>query len=245
MLQRYFFEIAYNGTSFHGWQRQPKEISVQEEIESAFTKLNSNHHISIVGCGRTDTGVHAKHYVFHVELEEGFNLENIVFKLNRMLPVSIAIYKYWEVSLDSHARFQAISRTYRYFLNFQKDPFKLDTSLYLKKSLDFESMNEASKRLLGTMDFTSFSKVNTDTKTNICTISKAEWIKVDDTNYYFEITADRFLRNMVRSTVGTLLEVGQGKMISQDIDKVIEAKDRSTAAVSVPAHGLFLWEVKY
>lgn len=245
MLQRYFFEIAYNGTSFHGWQRQPKEISVQEEIESAFTKLNSNHHISIVGCGRTDTGVHAKHYVFHVELEEGFNLENIVFKLNRMLPVSIAIYKYWEVSLDSHARFQAISRTYRYFLNFQKDPFKLDTSLYLKKSLDFESMNEASKRLLGTMDFTSFSKVNTDTKTNICTISKAEWIKVDDTNYYFEITADRFLRNMVRSTVGTLLEVGQGKMISQDIDKVIEAKDRSAAAVSVPAHGLFLWEVKY
>lgn len=245
MLQRYFFEIAYNGTSFHGWQRQPKEISVQEEIESAFTKLNSNHHISIVGCGRTDTGVHAKHYVFHVELEEGFNLENIVFKLNRMLPVSIAIYKYWEVSLDSHARFQAISRTYRYFLNFQKDPFKLDTSLYLKKSLDFESMNEASKRLLGTMDFTSFSKVNTDTKTNICTISKAEWVKVDDTNYYFEITADRFLRNMVRSTVGTLLEVGQGKMISQDIDKVIEAKDRSAAAVSVPAHGLFLWEVKY
>lgn len=245
MLQRYFFEIAYNGTSFHGWQRQPKEISVQEEIESAFTKLNSNHQISIVGCGRTDTGVHAKHYVFHVELEEKFNLDNIVFKLNRMLPLSISIYKYWEVSPDSHARFQAISRTYRYFLNFQKDPFKLDTSLYLKNKLDFESMNEASKRLLGTMDFTSFSKVNTDTKTNICTISKAEWIKVDDTNYYFEITADRFLRNMVRSTVGTLLEVGQGKMIPKDIDKVIEAKDRGAASVSVPAQGLFLWEVKY
>ena len=245
MLQRYFFEIAYNGTSFHGWQRQPNEISVQQEIETAFTKLNSNCQVSIVGCGRTDTGVHAKHYIFHVELEEHFNLENIVFKLNRMLPVSIAIYDFWEVGLDTHARFQAISRTYRYFLNFQKDPFKLDTSLHLKKTLDFEVMNEASKRLLGTKDFTSFSKVNTDTKTNICSISKAECVKVDDSNYYFEITADRFLRNMVRSTVGTLLEVGHGKILPNDIDKIIEAKDRRAAAVSVPAHGLFLWDIRY
>jgi len=245
MFRRFFFEIAYNGTFYHGWQRQTNEISVQEDVEKAFTKLNSNNLVPIVGCGRTDTGVHANHFIFHVELNDKFNLENIVFKMNRILGSNIVVFRFWEVEKQLHARFNAVSRTYRYFINFQKNPFKTDTSWFLSKRPDFESMNKAAQNLIGTKDFTSFSKVNTDVKTNICTISEAEWIQVDEHNYYFEITADRFLRNMVRSTVGTLLEVGYGKMTPEEILDVLDAKDRGAAAVSVPAHGLFLWKVKY
>ena len=245
MFRRFFFEIAYNGTFYHGWQRQTNEISVQEDVEKAFTKLNSNNLVPIVGCGRTDTGVHANHFIFHVELNDKFNLENIVFKMNRILGSNIVVFRFWEVEKQLHARFNAVSRTYRYFINFQKNPFKTDTSWFLSKRPDFEVMNKAAQNLIGTKDFTSFSKVNTDVKTNICTISEAEWIQVDEHNYYFEITADRFLRNMVRSTVGTLLEVGYGKMKPKEILDVLDAKDRGAAAVSVPAHGLFLWKVKY
>jgi tRNA pseudouridine38-40 synthase len=245
MFRRFFFEIAYNGTFYHGWQRQTNEISVQEDVEKAFTKLNSNNLVPIVGCGRTDTGVHANHFIFHVELNDKFNLENIVFKMNRILGSNIVVFRFWEVEKQLHARFNAVSRTYRYFINFQKNPFKTDTSWFLSKRPDFEAMNKAAQNLIGTKDFTSFSKVNTDVKTNICTISEAEWIQVDEHNYYFEITADRFLRNMVRSTVGTLLEVGSGKMKPEEILDVLDAKDRGAAAVSVPAHGLFLWKVKY
>ena len=245
MFRRFFFEIAYNGTFYHGWQRQTNEISVQEDVEKAFTKLNSNNLVPIVGCGRTDTGVHANHFIFHVELNDKFNLENIVFKMNRILGSNIVVFRFWEVEKQLHARFNAVSRTYRYFINFQKNPFKTDTSWFLSKRPDFESMNKAAQNLIGTKDFTSFSKVNTDVRTNICTISEAEWIQVDEHNYYFEITADRFLRNMVRSTVGTLLEVGYGKMTPEEILDVLDAKDRGAAAVSVPAHGLFLWKVKY
>jgi len=245
MFRRFFFEIAYNGTFYHGWQRQTNEISVQEDVEKAFTKLNSNNLVPIVGCGRTDTGVHANHFIFHVELNDKFNLENIVFKMNRILGSNIVVFRFWEVEKQLHARFNAVSRTYRYFINFQKNPFKTDTSWFLSKRPDFEAMNKAAQNLIGTKDFTSFSKVNTDVKTNICTISEAEWIQVDEHNYYFEITADRFLRNMVRSTVGTLLEVGYGKMTPEEILDVLDAKDRGAAAVSVPAHGLFLWKVKY
>jgi tRNA pseudouridine38-40 synthase len=245
MLKRFFFEIAYNGSTFHGWQKQPNEISVQEEIENAFLKLNSNSPIPIVGCGRTDTGVHAKHYIFHVDLSSLFKIDDIVFKLNRILPSSIVVHKFYEVESELHARFHAKSRTYRYFINFQKEPFKLGTSWYLSQNLNFDAMNAAASLLIGTKDFTSFSKVNTDVKTNICSVSQAKWHKVDEYNWFFEITADRFLRNMVRATVGTLLEVGQGKMKSDEITFVLEAKSRSAAAVSVPAHGLFLWEIKY
>jgi len=245
MFRRFFFEIAYNGTFYHGWQRQTNEISVQEDVEKAFTKLNSNNLVPIVGCGRTDTGVHANHFIFHVELNDKFNLENIVFKMNRILGSNIVVFRFWEVEKQLHARFNAVSRTYRYFINFQKNPFKTDTSWFLSKRPDFEAMNKAAQNLIGTKDFTSFSKVNTDVKTNICTISEAKWIQVDEHNYYFEITADRFLRNMVRSTVGTLFEVGYGKMKPKEILDVLDAKDRGAAAVSVPAHGLFLWKVKY
>ncbi len=244
-MKRYFVELSYNGTSFFGWQRQPRQISVQEEIENAFTKLNSNKPIQVVGCGRTDTGVHAHHYILHVDLEDSFEMDQLVYKLNKILPNTIAIRAIHEVSMEQHARFSATSRTYRYFLHSKKDPFQLDSSLYFAFPLNFEAMNKAGELILGTHDFTSFSKVNTDVKTNICKVSKAKWEKVDDHTFYFEITADRFLRNMVRATVGTLIEIGLGKMKPEEIIDVLQAKDRGAAAISVPAHGLFLWEVKY
>lgn len=244
-MQRYFVELSYNGSSFFGWQRQPNQLSVQEEIESAFTKLNSNIPVFVVGCGRTDTGVHAHHYVLHVDFLKVDNLEQLIFKLNRILPESIVINAIKKVDSEFHARFHAISRTYRYFINTKKNPFKIDLSWTFTQKLNFEAMNDAGKLLLGKKDFTSFSKVNTDVKTNICTVTKAEWVKVDETNYYFEITADRFLRNMVRATVGTLIEVGEGKFQPENVLSILEAKNRGAAALSVPAHGLFLWEVCY
>ncbi len=244
-MQRYFVELSYNGTHFFGWQRQPNQISVQEEIENAFTKLNSNEPISIVGCGRTDAGVHASKYIIHVDLQGLIDNDQLIFKLNRILPDSIVIHSIQAVSNEMHARFKATSRTYRYFMNTQKNPFKQDTSWYFSSNLDFEAMNKAGEFLLGTNDFTSFSKVNTDVKTNICTVSKAQWVQVDTHNFYFEITADRFLRNMVRATVGTLLEIGLGKINPESIITILEEKDRGAAAISVPAHGLFLWEVCY
>ena len=244
-MQRYFVELSYNGTRFFGWQRQPNQISVQEEIENAFTKLNSNQLISIVGCGRTDAGVHANKYIMHVDLQEVRDNQQLIFKLNRILPDSIVIHSITAVSTEMHARFKATARTYRYFMNTHKNPFKQDTSWYFSSNLDFEAMNKAGKFLLGTNDFTSFSKVNTDVKTNICTVSKAQWVQIDSHNFYFEITADRFLRNMVRATVGTLLEIGLGKINPESIITILEKKDRGAAAISVPAHGLFLWEVLY
>ena len=244
-MQRYFIELSYNGATFFGWQRQPKQHSVQEEIENAFTKLNSNTPILVVGCGRTDSGVHANHYVLHVDLETVLDLNQLIFKLNRILPDSIVIHSVKEVASDFHARFNATSRTYRYFINSKKDPFKQGLSWNFQQKLDLDAMNKACHFLLGTKDFTSFSKVNTDTKTNICTVYKAIWVELDSSNFYFEITADRFLRNMVRATVGTLLEIGQGKITSENLLDILEEKDRGAAAISVPAHGLFLWEVTY
>ena len=244
-MQRYYFEISYNGTPYSGWQRQPKDKSVQEEIEKCFTKLNSNQPIEIVGCGRTDTGVHAHHYIFHVELPEYFNVENIVAKLNRMLPFSIAVQNCFPVSQDEHARFSAIARTYRYFINFKKDPFKQDQSLYIPYAIDFDLMNEAAKLLIGTKDFTSFSKLHTDVKTNICTVTNAVWVKMDEDNAYFEITANRFLRNMVRATVGTLLDVGKGILEPNKMNRILEEMNRSSASTSIAAHGLYLWKIEY
>lgn len=245
-MQRYIFELSYNGKNYFGWQRQPRQISVQEAIENALSKLNGNQEIPVVGCGRTDSGVHAKHYVLHADLEDSFYNENLIFKLNRMLPESISIQKIEPVAADFHARFDAKSRTYRYFLHQQKDPFNTDFSLYFPSALDVEKMNEAAKYLIGKQDFTSLSKLHTDVKTNICDVSFAQWV-VDpvEKKMYFEITADRFLRNMVRATVGTLLEVGTGKIEPSSISHILEAKDRSAAKMSVPGHALFLWEIIY
>lgn len=243
-MQRYFIQIAYRGTAYHGWQSQPNAPSVQETIEGCFSKLFGNQAISIVGCGRTDAGVHAKSYFFHVDLPHEWEESQLCFKLNRMLPADVSAFAAWKVSSDLHARFDAEKRTYRYFIHQQKDPFQQDQSWYFPQRLDFVAMNAAAQRLLGTKDFGSFSKLHTDVKTNICTVFHAEWIRSED-QWYFEISANRFLRNMVRAIVGTLMEVGLGKIQVEDIDQIIDAKDRGEAAVSVPAHGLFLWDILY
>lgn len=242
---RYSIELAYNGRDFFGWQIQPKQTSVQETIEKALSKLFDAQKIDIVGCGRTDTGVHAKHYIAHVDLPLKWEEEVLTYKLNRILPDSIVVYKINPVAPDFHARFQAKARTYRYFIHTQKDPFIHGTSLYYKKELDLEKMNEAGRLLLGKKDFTSFSKLHTDVFTNICYVSHAKWTRVNEYSYYFEITADRFLRNMVRAIVGTLLEVGEGKISPQDIETIIAKNDRCEAKMSVPAHGLFLWKIEF
>jgi tRNA pseudouridine38-40 synthase len=243
-MSRFFFEISYDGSPFFGWQRQPRQISVQGEIEEALSRLFSNQQIPIVGCGRTDTGVHAKRYFFHAELPEDIETNQLIYKLNKMISPAIAFHGAFPVHVDLHARFSATSRTYRYFLHASKNPFLKDYSLHFPGKLDIEAMNQAAKLLIGKQDFTSFSKLHTDVKTNICCVSLAEWNHEGD-QWYFEITADRFLRNMVRATVGTLLEVGQGKFAPEEIARILEAKDRSAAAVSVPAHGLFLWQIEY
>ena len=244
-LQRYAIELAYNGRDFFGWQIQPKQISVQETIELALSKLFDAQKVDIVGCGRTDTGVHAKHYIAHVDLPSKWEEDVLSYKLNRILPDSIVIYNIQKIDPDFHARFNAKARTYRYFIHTQKDPFIHGTSLYFTKEVDLEKMNEAGLLLLGKKDFTSFSKLHTDVFTNICTVSHAQWTRVNEHTIYFEIKADRFLRNMVRAIVGTLLEVGEGKIAPEDVKTIIAKNDRGEAKMSVPAHGLFLWKIEY
>jgi tRNA pseudouridine38-40 synthase len=244
-MTRYKFELSYNGKPYFGWQRQPNQISVQEEIETALYKLNHNTSISVFGCGRTDTGVHANHYVLHVDFEDGFYHAELKFKLNRILPESISIQKIETVSADFHARFDAKSRTYRYFIHQIKDPFNVDFSLFHPAQLDFKAMNEGAQFLIGIQDFTSLSKLHTDVKTNICDVSCAKWVNTNENQAYFEITADRFLRNMVRATVGTLLEVGTGKIQPSEVERILLQKDRQAAKMSVPGHALFLWEILY
>ncbi|MBL1280667.1 MAG: tRNA pseudouridine(38-40) synthase TruA [Fluviicola sp.] len=244
-MQRYFIELAYNGTDFFGWQRQPREISVQEVIEEQLSKLHSNTPIKVLGCGRTDTGVHAKHFILHTDLPEIKDKGLFLNKMNKMLPKAIVFYKVYEVDADKHARFDAKSRTYRYFIHREKNPFLVDQSWLLKKELNLDKMNEAANYLLGEQDFTSLSKAHTDVKTNICNITKAKWVKVSENDCYFEITANRFLRNMVRATVGTLVEIGLGKVQPEEMKIILEKKDRQVAAISAPAGGLFLWEVIY
>lgn len=243
-MQRYFFELAYNGKEFFGWQIQPNDISIQEVIEIQLSKIHSNTPIKVIGCGRTDTGVHAAHYILHVDLPVINDIEKFIFKLNRMLPKSIAIQQIYGVDKEKHARFHATARTYQYVINQEKDVFDFEQSWFVPAELDVVAMNKAATHLIGKQDFTSLSKLHTDVKTNICDVRKACWIK-DGNRLIFEITADRFLRNMVRATVGTLVDVGLGKIQPSDIPSILEAKDRGAASTSVPAHGLFLWRIEY
>ena len=243
-MKRYFLQLAYDGSQFFGWQIQPKQISVQETIEKCLSKLHSNENVKITGCGRTDTGVHARDYFAHADLPET-NTEQLVFKLNKMLPDSIAIKSVFEVEPDKHARFDATERVYRYFVHTQKDPFLAGRSLLVNQPLNFDAMNKAAEKMIGKKDFTSFSKLHTDVKTNICDVRSAKWVQTSESTYYFEISADRFLRNMVRATVGTLLDVGMSKLQPEDIDRILADKDRQAASKSAAAPGLFLWEIKY
>lgn len=240
---RYFIELGYDGAPFCGWQVQPDAPSVQEEIEKAlFTLLRTT--ISITGCGRTDTGVHARFYVAHADLPDETDADQLRYKLNKILPPAIAVHRIFPVNHELHARFSATFRTYRYFVHFRKDPFAYN-SLYLANKPSIGQMNEAAAFFLGKQDFTSLSKLHTDVKTNICTVTHAKWVEMESDHWYFEITADRFLRNMVRATVGTLLEAGYGKISPQDIPGILEARSRSAAKTSVAAKGLFLWNVGY
>ena len=241
---RYFITFSYDGTSYHGWQIQPHSISVQEELQKAISTL-LRQTSEVVGAGRTDTGVHARKMIAHFDFETEVDCTQLVYKLNKILPRDIAVQKVEKVADDMHARFSATSRTYHYFVHMAKDPFLRAYSWQVYGEPDFELMNEAAKVLMEYRDFTSFSKVNTDTKTNDCTITEAHWDRVGECQWRFTITANRFLRNMVRAIVGTLLEVGRGRMTIDQLRHVIEAKDRCRAGDSVPGNALFLVEVKY
>jgi len=242
-MQRYFIKLAYNGKPFNGWQIQPNAPTVQEEIETAlFTVLREK--INVVGCGRTDTGVHASEFFAHFETDISFELDQFAFKLNCIIPFEISIYDIWKVAPDFHARFTATARTYHYYINQIKDPFDFDKSWYMHQDLDMDQMNNACKHLMGTQDFTSFSKLHTQTRTNNCTITKAKWERVEG-KLRFTITADRFLHNMVRAIVGTSVNVGKGKITPSDFKEIILAKSRQKAGASVPAQGLFLAKVDY
>lgn len=245
-MPRYFIEISYNGSCYSGWQNQPNAVTVQQTIEKSFSVIRQKE-TYIVGAGRTDAGVHARRMVAHVDMEENIEeAKQIIKKLDRFLPKDISVYSIREVKEDAHARFDAISRSYKYYVSSVKDPFNQETVLKMYKPLDFVLMNDAAKYLLGKKDFTSFSKLHTDVKTNICNVSEAFWEKDEKSNMWiFNITADRFLRNMVRAIVGTLFLVGWRKISVNDFREIIESKDRSKAGSSADAHALFLERVVY
>ncbi|WP_104736172.1 tRNA pseudouridine(38-40) synthase TruA [Hanstruepera ponticola] len=240
---RYFLELSYNGKAYHGWQNQPNAISVQEVIENAISKL-LNTEIKIVGAGRTDAGVHAKQMFAHFDLDEKIEREDLKYKLNAFLPKDIAVHAIFEVKPDAHARFNATSRSYLYRLALEKDAFNFDSAYYLKKHLNINLMNQAAKELLGHKDFQCFSKTHTDVKTYYCDIQNANWQQIGN-ELHFTITADRFLRNMVRAIVGTLINVGLEKITVEDLQAIIASKNRSEAGYSVPAHGLYLTKIQY
>jgi tRNA pseudouridine38-40 synthase len=240
---RYFIKLAYNGTHYHGWQSQPNAITVQETLEKALSLLFKTS-IQLVGAGRTDSGVHATEMFAHFDFPDLLISDFWVTKLNSYLPKDIVIYTILSVEADAHARFDATSRTYEYYINSFKDVFLNDQSWYHHHPLDLEKMNEAAAYLLNYSDFECFSKTNTDVFTYNCKISEAFWQKKDN-QLFFTITADRFLRNMVRAIVGTLVNIGQGKMEVTQMKTIIESKNRSEAGFSAPAHGLYLTRIKY
>ena len=243
-MKRYFLHLSYDGTNYHGWQVQPNGNSIQAEINRAVSIL-CGVETEVTGAGRTDAGVHARQMVAHFDTEKEFSdPTDAVYKLNRMLPQDISILSLQEVSADMHARFSATSRTYRYYIHTARDPFLRHYSWRIPFTLDVNLMNEAASHLLHYTDFTSFSKLHTDVKTNDCTITRAEWITTDDT-LVFTITANRFLRNMVRAIVGTLVDVGRGQLSVDDFCNIIERRNRQDAGMSVPANALFLEEITY
>ena len=243
---RYFIRLAYNGTHYNGWQVQDNAPTVQAVVNDAVSKIFRNE-INVVGCGRTDTGVHARDFYIHFNLPyiigEHEN-QTLLKKLNGILPPDISMHELFPVKKEAHTRFDATARTYQYFISRKKDPFDQGFSWFVYGDIDIDKLNEAANILFDYTDFTSFSKVNTDTKTNNCKIHFAHWEEKGNM-LIFTITADRFLRNMVRAIVGTLLDVGRGKNDLVGLKKIIESKNRSNAGYSVPAKGLFLTKVEY
>ncbi len=241
--QRFFIELSYDGTNYHGWQLQPNAVGVQEVLNKALgTVLRQP--IETLGCGRTDTGVHAKQFFAHFDAA-GIKLkDDLIRSINAILPADIAVKRIFPVEPTAHARFDATLRSYEYHIHFNKDPFKHNYSWLLRDEPDIELMNDAAKIIMEYTDFSCFSKSNTQTKTNNCKISRAEWVKTDG-GILFHISADRFLRNMVRAIVGTLLQVGRHEIEPYQVRPIIQSKNRSKAGVSVPACGLYLTEVLY
>ncbi len=243
-MNRYFLYLSYNGANYCGWQIQPNAATVQEVIEKALATL-LRAETSIVGAGRTDSGVHARTMIAHFDCAEPIDCERIVGKLNSILPRDIAIQKVLPVQPDAHARFDATARRYRYYITTRKDPFTYPFKYRMPNPLDVDKMNACANILFEYIDFTSFSKLHTAVKTNNCRIMEALWTKEGDSDYVFTIKADRFLRNMVRAIVGTLIEVGRGKLDEQGFRRIIEAKNRNVAGTSVPGNALFLEDVEY
>ena len=241
---RYFIELQYEGAAYCGWQRQPDQRTVQGTIEDALTML-LRQPTEIVGAGRTDTGVNASFYTAHFDTEREIDGAFIAHKLNAILPHDIAIKRIYAVADDLHARFDAVEREYTYFLSPVKAPFRRHSAWICYFQLDVEKMNEAAKHLLEVDDFTTFAKLNSNNKTNICNVTHAEWIVESDGTLRFTIRADRFLRNMVRAIVGTLVDVGRGRYTVEEFREIVDAKDLSRASSGAQPQGLFLSNVKY
>ncbi len=243
---RYFICLSYKGTNYHGWQAQDNAPTVQAALNKALSVLLKED-IQTLGAGRTDAGVHARHYIAHFDslsLARMLPVMPVAYKLNCMLPNDICIHSIEPVHDTAHARFDALSRTYKYYVHLEPDPFVLDTSAYIPYALDVERMNAACLKLFDFEDFTSFAKLHSDNKTNICKLMEAHWEQAPGA-LVFTITADRFLRNMVRAIVGTLFEVGRGKMSIDDFVGVIQRRERGGAGISAPAQGLFLERIQY
>lgn len=241
---RYFIELQYDGAAYFGWQRQPDVDTVQGTIEDRLSML-LRVPTEIVGAGRTDTGVNASFYTAHFDSETSVDCAQLAYKLNKVLPQDIAIRRIYEVEATKHARFDAQQREYTYFLTTQKAPFRRFSAWHFAVELDVARMNAAARRLLDYDDFTSFAKLNSNNKTNICHISHAEWCVEADGTLRFTIRADRFLRNMVRAIVGTLVDVGRGRYTVEEFDDIIRSRDLSRSSAGAPACGLFLSDVKY
>ena len=244
MVKRYFIWLSYDGTNYHGWQVQPNGISVQGELQRVLSTL-LRQDVSITGAGRTDAGVHARVMAAHFDFEGEVDCQQLAYKMNRMLSGDIVISRIEEVAPDLHARFSATERTYHYYIHTRKDPFLRHYSCEIHYPLDFAAMNEAGRILTTYEDFGAFCKAHSDVKTTLCHVTRAEWIQTGENTWYFVITANRFLRNMVRAVVGTLVDVGRGRLSLEDFRKVIEGKKRSDAGDSMPGNALFLEDVKY
>lgn len=243
-MQRYLIWFSYDGSAFHGFQIQPNAPSVQAEMERALSLL-SGQKTEITGAGRTDAGVHARMMAAHFDLAENVDVGNLVYRLNKMLPPAVAVMKIEEAENSFHARFSAKSRTYNYYIHTRKDPFLRNYSLLLTYPLDFATMNAAAQVLLRTKDFAAFAKSHTDVKTTLCDVSDARWVQTGSSTWYFTITANRFLRGMVRAVVGTLIEVGRGKMTVEEFEKTIASGNRNDTGDSMPAHALVLENIAY
>jgi len=240
---RYFFEVSFDGTNYHGWQSQKNAVSVQDIIEDSISTI-LNKTIKITGAGRTDAGVHARQMYFHLDCDKITNVKLTQFNLNNYLPKDISILSINYVSKNSHARFDAVSREYEYVIINKKDPFLKNKAYLIQQKINVKKMNLAANILIGKTDFSSFCKMNSDVKTHICKVSKSEWFLVKERLIY-TIVADRFLRNMVRAIVGTLLEVGLGKISINKFEEIVDSKNRSLAGISAPAQGLYLKQVLY